>query len=147
MSSTAAAHAGSAPATTRTHAPIPQVTRTGAVLIASGIGFLVLALDAPGILAQLYALLASPRTTTAMDAGTRFGAVLFGALTTGWGATLVQLGRGRSVPRAVRDGALVWFVVDSTASIAAGYAYNGVLNVVFIVVILGLLRTGARDAA
>ena len=134
-----------APATRRGEADaLASVSHASVVLIVAGLGFVALAVAAPEALAWIYRLYASSGTVTTMDASARFGAALFGALTFGWGVTMQQLGRGRSATRAITVGALAWFVVDSAASVATGYAGNVLSNVAFVVLILVLLRRGGR---
>lgn len=125
-------------------APQAAVVRVGAVLVGVGLAFVVLALDAPPAMAWLYRLLAADDTETTMNAAAQFGAALFGALTFGWGVTILQLGRGRDVPSAITTGTIAWFIVDSAASVVVGYPGNVVLNVGTAGLVLALLRPGRR---
>lgn len=122
-----------------------RVVAASYVLLVSGLGFVAAAIGAPDALATFYDLVATTGTVTVMDAAARLGAALFGALTFGWGVTLYALGRGGRLPRAVLLGAVSWFVVDSSASVVLGYAWNTVSNAVFLLAIVGLLR-GPRAA-
>jgi hypothetical protein len=124
-----------------TRADYPRVVAASYVLLVSGLGFVAAAIGAPGFLTAFYDLVATPGTVTVMDAAARLGAALFGALTFGWGATLFALGRGTRLPRAVLQGAIAWFVVDSAASVVLGYAWNTVSNAGFLLIIGALLRT------
>ncbi len=69
--------------------------------------------------------------------GRALSAVLGGVMA-GWGWMLYRLVSGqlasgsRDVLRIMRDGLLVWFVVDSTGSLAAGLPWNVALNVGFL---------------
>lgn len=116
------------------------LVRASAVLLISGIGFVGEAIFAPDLLRWFYELVASPETVTDMSAAARLGAALFGALTFGWGVTLLQAGRGVSLVKAATAGVVAWFVVDSLASLALGYAWNALSNAGFLVVLLLLLR-------
>ncbi len=140
MSSTATLTAAPAART----ASYPGVSRAGLFLILSGLAFVVLALALPDVLAAFYRLVAAPGTVTTMDASTRLGAGLFGALTFGWGVTLYQLAHGASLVRGMTAGMLAWFVVDSSASILLGYGWNTLSNAGFVVVLSLLLRSGRR---
>jgi hypothetical protein len=122
------------------------VRRVGAFLMVAGLAFVLLALEAPNVLAMLYDLAASAGTVTDMGASTRFAVALFGALTVGWGVTLDQLGRGRDPVRACTVGMLAWFVVDSGASVVSGYGWNAVSNIGFAVIFLVLLHMGPSRA-
>jgi hypothetical protein len=123
-----------------TRVPQPSVVAASRVLTVAGLGFVALAVAAPDLLATLYALIAHGDTVVDMTAGTRLGAALFGALTVGWGLTLERLGRGEGVVRAAVIGIVVWYLVDSAASIALGFGWNALSNTGFVVVVVGLLR-------
>lgn len=128
------------PATSAPRTASAPVSRASHVLTISGVAFVLSSVVAPELLARFYDLVASPGTTTEMNDAARLGAALFGALTFGWGVTLRKLGRGVPVVAAVTSGVVAWFVVDSTASIVLGYAWNALSNVGFAAVILFLLR-------
>jgi hypothetical protein len=84
----------------------------------------------------------------------RFAFALQGALTIGWTLTMMGLVRAASVVgapawRALTLSLLVWFVIDSAASIGTGFPLNAVSNSVLLVSFLvpilatGVLRGGA----
>jgi hypothetical protein len=127
-----------------TRADGARVLAASYVLLVSGPGFVAAAIGAPALLTAFYDLVATPGTVTVMDAAARLGAALFGALTFGWGVTLHALGRGARIPRAVLQGVIAWFVVDSAASVLLGYAWNTVSNAGFLLVIAALLRSRRR---
>lgn len=120
--------------------PSRPLVRASAVLLISGLGFVLEAIFAPDLLRWFYDLLASPGTVTDMSAAARLGAALFGALTFGWGVTLWQAGRGSPLVKAATAGVIAWFIVDSAASLVLGYAWNALSNAGFLVVLLVLLR-------
>jgi hypothetical protein len=65
------------------------------------------------------------------DNALRFAFGLMGALTIGWGMTVQALLRhdvGTPVWRGVTVAVLVWYVVDSAASVATGFPLNAVSN-------------------
>ena len=73
-----------------------------------------------------------------------------GGLTAGIGAMIWAVGT-EVMPVAPRAGrkvvlytALTWFVVDSTFSVVAGSPFNAVLNLVFLVMMLGSLNFKER---
>ncbi len=77
-----------------------------------------------------------------MDAPLRFAVALMGAVTLGWGLTLLALTSvshrlarpvACSLWRRVTVAVVVWYVVDSMASIATGFALNAVSNTVFVI--------------
>jgi len=88
----------------------------------------------------------------------RFAVALMGAVTLGWGLTLLAavraadelVERGAAVWRAIAAGVLFWYVVDSALSVATGFALNAVSNTAFLVAFLiplsrsGVLRPGPR---
>lgn len=94
------------------------------------------------------------------DRPLRFAVGLMGAVTFGWGMTLhVAFGaahrlapdQARPVWAALTIVTLIWYVVDSAVSIAAGFALNAVSNTVFVIAYLipvlasGVLTTTERD--
>lgn len=111
----------------------------GGLMVGFGMAFVVLAIAAPDILGALYQLYSTLPADAALNEASRFGAGLFGALTVGWGVTLHQLGRGVPVSRAAVFGAVVWFIVDSGASIALGFRWNALSNIAFLAMFLFLL--------
>lgn len=66
----------------------------------------------------------------------RFSVALMGAVTMGWGITFIALfmaahrlgGAAAPVWRVATAGALAWFVVDSSLSVATGFWLNAVSN-------------------
>ena len=83
----------------------------------------------------------------------RFSIGLMGAVTMGWGMTLyvafqaIHLADRAHGPRIWRNltlAALIWYVIDSSISVATGYWLNAVSNTLFIALyLIPLLRTGA----
>ncbi|MCO4100304.1 MAG: hypothetical protein HEQ38_13110 [Gemmatimonas sp.] len=111
----------------------------GGLMVCVGMALVLLAVAMPDTLGALYQLYSTLPTDAALNDASRFGAGLFGALTVGWGVTLHQLGRGIAVSRAAVIGAVVWFIVDSAASIALGFQWNALSNVGFLSMFLVLL--------
>ena len=79
---------------------------------------------------------------SSMDAPLRFAVALMGAVTLGWGLTLLvvtsvlhRLDRpvACSLWRRLTAAVLVWYVVDSITSIATGFALYAVSNTVFVI--------------
>lgn len=71
----------------------------------------------------------------------RFALALMGAVTLGWGATVLAVVRGTAqMPaaqslalwRGITAALLLWYVVDSTLSIATGFWRNALSNTVLI---------------
>ena len=83
----------------------------------------------------------------------RFSIGLMGAVTMGWGMTLyvafqaIHSADRAHAPRIWRNltlAALIWYVIDSSISVATGYWLNAVSNTLFIALyLIPLLRTGA----
>lgn len=78
-----------------------------------------------------------------MDAPLRFAVGLLGAVTLGWGFTLLTVTSvshrldtlvACALWRRLTATMLVWYVVDSMISIATGFALNAVSNTVFVIV-------------
>lgn len=100
----------------------------------------------------LFALLGNPLAAEP-DAHHRFSIGLMGALSIGWGATL--LGIFAAIPtltpaaaapfwRAVLGGTLVWYAVDGAISIATGFALNVVPNTLLLgLLCIALFKSGA----
>lgn len=107
--------------------------------MATGLAFVLLACFEPSVLLLLYERIASTASVADMLPASRFGAALFGALTVGWGFTLHRLSAGVHLSRAAVTGALVWFVIDSSASLWLGFGWNVVLNVGFLALFVLLL--------
>lgn len=86
----------------------------------------------------------------------RFTTSLMGAVTFGWAATLyatfraawlLDAPRASTIWRLVTAGAAIWYVIDSAASIANGFALNAVSNtVVMIGYLVPVVASGALTA-
>ena len=81
----------------------------------------------------------------------RFAVALMGAVTLGWGLTIaavVSVGDRlpmsivRAVWRRVTASVLAWFVIDSTLSIATGFALNAASNTVLLAMFLAIVWRG-----
>lgn len=78
------------------------------------------------------------------DAHNRFSLALLGAVCFGWSITLyaafkaaAMLGdAGSPIWRLITASALLWYVIDSSVSIATGFWVNAVSNTVFLVFLL-----------
>ena len=79
----------------------------------------------------------------------RFGLGLQGALTIGWGLTMLgvlQVAETVRAPlwRALTFALLVWYVIDSAISVSTGFWINAVSNTTFIVAYIApILASGA----
>jgi hypothetical protein len=79
-----------------------------------------------------------------VTSGVRLATAVSGALTAGWGAMAWSLrakeaapsGADRRVGRALSIGLVVWFVLDSTASVWLGSLANVVGNLTFLLALL-----------
>lgn len=87
-----------------------------------------------------------------LDAPQRFSIALMGAVTLGWGLTLLvvfgaahRLGaEARSTWVGVTLGVLAWYVIDSALSVATGFAMNAVSNTVLLAgYLIPVLGSGA----
>lgn len=85
----------------------------------------------------------------------RFATGLMGAVTMGWGMTLLVATRaaialgphGAPVWRGLIAAAGIWFLIDSALSIANGFALNAASNLLFVVMLLiGIFGSGALSA-
>ena len=79
--------------------------------------------------------------------GMRLTASLLGAVMVGWGLTMVAAARaaaGASLARSVGAAVIAWYLVDSGASIAAGYPLNALSNTVFAALFFAPLAAMAR---
>lgn len=106
----------------------------GAVLVTAAIP----ALDG-GVRSLLVAFSSGSTRADSLDApAMRFAVGLMGALTLGWGLTILAAVRsaeplGPRFWRALTLAMLVWFVLDSTISISTGFWINAVSNTVFLI--------------
>lgn len=70
----------------------------------------------------------------------RFGVGIQGALTLGWGLTMLTLVQAASIGpqqwRTLSAALLIWFVIDSAISISTGFWLNAVSNTALIVAYL-----------
>ena len=98
----------------------------------------------------LFAVLGGPEPLD-LSAQMRFSEAVLGAVTLGWGLTLMAamgaanlLGeRGGPVWRAITLSVAVWWVVDCALSMATGYGLNVVPNTLFFAAFLApILRSG-----
>ncbi len=111
------------------------------VTMVSGIAVTALALI-PGASEPLFALVAAPGTDASINPAATLCAGIVGALMAGWGVSMLSLSRrldsldAAVVGSAFTRGALTWFVLDGTVSVATGFAWNVVGNVGFLVVLL-----------
>ena len=102
--------------------------------------------------AQILFALMGPTGTATFDTQARFAIGLMGAVTLGWGLTTwVLIAAAPTLPPAVwtrlTAAITVWFVIDSTISIATGYWLNAVSNTIFVAAyLLPILRTGVLQA-
>lgn len=123
----------------------------GAVLAAGGLP------GTDGALAWLYSLLGnlSPETLDLDAPGMRFSVALMGAVTIGWGLTILLLlpaihAAGAPAWRGLTLALAVWYVIDGALSAATGFALNIVPNTALAVAYLvpvmasGALRPAGR---
>jgi hypothetical protein len=117
----------------------------GVVLVAAGLP----ATD--GIARALYGVLSDVPAEGDVFAphGMRFSVALMGAVSLGWGFTVLFLlpaihAAGASAWRGLTAAVLIWFVVDSSFSVATGFALNVVPNIGLLVFyFIPLLASGA----
>jgi len=120
----------------------------GAVLAAGGLP----ATD--GIVRLLFGILgSSPLPADFLDApGHRFSVALMGAVTMGWGFTILFLlpaihAAGASAWRGLTAALVIWFVIDGALSAATGFVLNNVPNTALaIAYIVPLLASGVLKA-
>ena len=88
------------------------------------------------------AALAVPEAKAALD----FHGAVIGGVMTGWlGLSAMLVWRDAPGDRTIMlAGVALWFVIDSAASVAAGFALNAVSNAGFALVLAGALRLGGR---
>lgn len=114
----------------------------GAVLAAGG-------LPATDVVVRiLYGLLSSgPLPADFLDApGLRFSVALMGAVTMGWGCTILFLlpaihAAGASAWRGLTAAIVIWFVIDGLLSAATGFALNNLPNTALAIAYLVPLFT------
>jgi len=117
----------------------------GAALAAGGLP------ASDGILRMLYGLLSSgPLPDGFLDApGLRFSVALMGAVTMGWGLTILFLlpailAAGAPAWRGLTAALVIWFVIDGALSAATGFALNILPNTALaIAYFVPLLASGA----
>jgi hypothetical protein len=110
-----------------------------------------------GLVRGLYELLGglAPGSFDLEATGLRFSVALMGAVTLGWGATILLLlpaihAAGASAWRGLTLALVIWYVVDGTLSVATGFVLNIVPNTVLAITYLvpllvsGALKTPAR---
>lgn len=103
-----------------------------------------------GIVRTLYSILGgAPATPAGFDApGLRFSVGLMGAVTIGWGATILNLlpaihQAGAPAWRGLTLALSIWFVIDGVISVATGYALNNLPNTALaILYFIPVLTTG-----
>lgn len=102
----------------------------------------------------LFAVLNGPQPLD-LNAQMRFSEAVLGAVTLGWGLTLMAatqaanlLGdRGRPVWGMITASVVVWWMVDCALSIATGYGLNALPNTIFLAAfLLPILRSGVLSA-
>lgn len=91
-----------------------------------------------GLSRAVYAMV-GPGHALNFDPTLRFSIALMGAVSVGWGATVLFLALSKeaagsqAVWRCVGWGFAVWFVIDSAFSIHTGFPLNAVSNVMLVV--------------
>lgn len=109
------------------------------------------ALEAPATL--FYRMVGHPSGEPLfVSAATRLSVSLLGAVTIGWGLTIVaaaEAAAGKSLIKGLTRAILIWFVIDSAASIVTGYPLNAVSNAGFVALFFApmMLAAGKRAAA
>ena len=107
-----------------------------------------------GIVRMLYGLLSSsPLPADFLEApGHRFSVALMGAVTLGWGLTILFLlpaihAAGASAWRGLTAALVIWFVIDGALSAATGFALNTLPNTpLAIAYLVPLLASGVLKA-
>lgn len=105
-----------------------------------------------GLTTMLFTLFGNPLPTV-IDTHHRFAIGLMGAVTMGWGLTYfgafkalhaVDPATAAPIWRYLLFAGLVWFVIDSTISVATGFWMNAVSNTILMVLFLiPLVKSGA----
>ena len=113
-----------------------------------------------GVVEELFGIM-SPDATLNFDATMRFSVGLMGAVSLGWGLTLLAAVRqalllgpdARPLWSGILASVLVWYVIDGSISVATGFALNAVSNTLLLVGLLlplwrsGLMRGGRPAVA
>ncbi|MFN7056938.1 hypothetical protein [Hyphomonas sp.] len=107
-----------------------------------------------GLVRWLYEVLGGlpPGSFDLEAAGLRFSVALMGAVTLGWGATILLLlpaihATGAPAWRGLTIALVIWYAVDGALSVATGFALNIVPNTVLATTYLvPLLASGALKA-
>jgi len=93
--------------------------------------------------------LVGPGDALTFDPTLRFSIALMGAVSIGWGATLLAValaGRAlaaeenRRLWRGITIAVIAWFVIDSALSVATGFPLNAVSNVILLIGYLIAMR-------
>lgn len=91
-----------------------------------------------GLARAVYAMV-GPQHALSFDPTLRFSIALMGAVSVGWGVTVLLLALSKeaastsAIWRSVAWGFAVWFVIDSAFSIHTGFPLNAVSNVMLMV--------------
>ncbi len=127
----------------------------GAVMVL-GLVLMSGAFEATGQVANiLFDILDGPGPVT-WDPALRFSLALMGAVTLGWGATVLAVVRGTgdmpaaqalALWRGITAALLLWYVVDSALSVATGFWRNALSNTVLIGWYLLLMRRNTATRA
>lgn len=116
----------------------------GAVLVGAGLE------ATSGPVRLVFALLDGPEPLQ-LTSQMRFSLALMGAVSLGWALTLAATikaailleERGAPIWRLLIAATLMWFVIDTTLSIATGYGMNAVPNLILLATfLLPVIRSG-----
>ena len=125
-----------------------RLVLAGRLLVIVGLALAVPAMLGLPLLDAIYALVRTGDPMAgSLDEAAQFGAAIAGALTLGWGWMIAALAAGRSLPVALRQAVLAWFVVDSAASALLGFGGNVVSNLGFVLVIWWATSEATRTSA
>lgn len=84
------------------------------------------------------------------DSNLRFAFSLMGALSIGWGLTVLAVARagaGAMPWRGITAAVVAWYVIDSAASVATGVPFNAASNTLLLALFLGpVLGSGVLRA-